>query len=141
MFAEVRRVCARRFLLSPSSVSHLLLHLPLAASCSGSPPRKQCDARSCGSPDGVTFFRKQTALPPPRVPSSSRGRKGHGRDTERELVFLSLKYSPAQRRAGPRRPEMLSGAADVFCRRGRNKRSRGKKGGEDRRERERWRVR
>jgi len=93
------RVCSTLFafplrILSSSS--------PLAASCSGPPPRKQCDARSCGSPDGVTFFRKQTALPPPQLRSSLNTKVKEGglnverkRERERELVFLSLKYSPA----------------------------------------------
>ena len=94
------RVCSTLFafplrILSSSS--------PLAASCSGPPPRKQCDARSCGSPDGVTFFRKQTALPPPQLRSSLNTKVKEGGlnvERERELVFLSLKYSPAQCRPG-----------------------------------------
>lgn len=93
MFAKVRRVCARRFLLAPPLPPpsfDLLLH---PSQYSGlALPRANNVMRAAAAPDGVTFFRKQTALLPPRSSLDARA-KGGGLDTER--VFLSLKYSPA----------------------------------------------
>jgi len=134
MFGELRRVCARRFLLPfpvlPGPLMPPSPHSPpqfLPPPADAVPPaRKQCDARSCGSPNGVTFFRKQTALPPPstaRYPLGERtgmdveGGREREREREVELVFLSLKYSSAQCRAlwlDLAGPETLPAAADVF---------------------------